>query len=281
MNNVERIVSHGTDFKTPIEIALGVDDNGMTTAKKLYAFLELEPKNYSRWCRTNIVENEFAEENIDYWAFVMNEEWGGQATKDYKLTSHFAKKLSVKGSGTRAEEAREYFTRVEERAKQFTIDRTKLSPQMQMFYAIADGQARMELEQKRQAEKIEKLETNQKAITETFISTADEQSFQVWANKCLSRIAESPKYDKGRGRTYNYASARAESYDRLKKKWNCNLDDRVARARGRAIERKPDITKKDLNAINKLTVIAGDKSLRPVYETVIKEMMIAYCVQVV
>ena len=33
--------------QTPMEIALGVDENGMTTASNLYAFLELEPKNFS------------------------------------------------------------------------------------------------------------------------------------------------------------------------------------------------------------------------------------------
>ena len=32
--------------KTPIEIALGIDEEGMTTARKLYAFLELDSRNY-------------------------------------------------------------------------------------------------------------------------------------------------------------------------------------------------------------------------------------------
>lgn len=31
-------------LQTPIEIALGIDENGMTTARKLYAFLELNPR---------------------------------------------------------------------------------------------------------------------------------------------------------------------------------------------------------------------------------------------
>ena len=102
----------------------------------------------------------------------------------------------------------------------------------------------------------------------------------MWANKCIAKIAESPMFNKGVGRNSRYAYARNESYERLKKKWNCNLDDRVARAKGRAMERNPGITKAELNAINKLTVIANDKSLRPVYETVLKEMMIQYCVEV-
>ncbi len=55
------------EFQTPIEIALGVDENGMTTAKRLYEFLELNPSNYSKWYKTNITENEFAIENEDYF----------------------------------------------------------------------------------------------------------------------------------------------------------------------------------------------------------------------
>ena len=52
--------------QTPIEIALGIDENGMTTARKLYEFLGMDSRNYSRWARNNIIENEFAEENVDY-----------------------------------------------------------------------------------------------------------------------------------------------------------------------------------------------------------------------
>lgn len=121
-------ITINTASQTPIEIALGIDEEGMTTARKLYAFLELDSSNYSRWCKSNITGNEFAEENVDYWAFVINDEWGGQATKDYKLTAHFAKKLSVKGNSEKAEEAREYFTRLEEKVKQQVIDYSKLSP---------------------------------------------------------------------------------------------------------------------------------------------------------
>ena len=277
---MENIVSK--ELQTPIEIALGVDADGMTTAKKLYDFLELNPKNYSHWCKRNIVENEFATENEDYWAFVVKDErdFNPKPTTDYKLTAHFAKKLSVKGNSARAEEAREYFTQLEEKAKQHVIDRTQLSPQTQLMLTMSEAIARTELEQKRQSEQLNRLENNQKALTDTFQSTPDSESFQQWANKCLSKIAESPKFDKQEGRQKNYVYAKNESYARLKRKWNCNLDDRVARAKGRAIENSPGITKAQHNAINKHTIISNDKSLRPVYETVIKEMMIAYCVEV-
>ena len=59
---------------TQIEIALGVDGNGMTTAKRLYEFLELNPSIYSRWVKSNISDNQFAEEGVDYWALVIHDE---------------------------------------------------------------------------------------------------------------------------------------------------------------------------------------------------------------
>ena len=54
-----------TSTQTPIEIALGIDKDGMTTARKLYEFLEMDSKNYSRWLKNNITENQFAEEGED------------------------------------------------------------------------------------------------------------------------------------------------------------------------------------------------------------------------
>lgn len=97
---------------SPIEIVLGIDENGMTTAKKLYDFLELAKGKFSRWAKTNILDNPFAEEGVDYWGFDINVE--GNVTQDYRITSHFAKKLSMKGNGKKAEDAREYFTKVED-----------------------------------------------------------------------------------------------------------------------------------------------------------------------
>ena len=34
---------------TPIEVALGIDDDGFTTARKLYGWLDLDQSNYSKW----------------------------------------------------------------------------------------------------------------------------------------------------------------------------------------------------------------------------------------
>ena len=90
-------ITINTANQTPIEIALGIDEEGMTTARKLYAFLEFRSGDYARWYRRNIIENEFAEENVDYFPFRINAENlnGGRPTQDSKLSSAFAKKLSM------------------------------------------------------------------------------------------------------------------------------------------------------------------------------------------
>jgi len=102
--------------KTPIEEALGVDDGGMTTAKKLYAYLELRPGDYSRWVKKNIEKNIYAEAGSDYVVFRMNAEnpLGGRPTRDYKLTARLAKKLAMTSQSAKGEEARNYFIRIEE-----------------------------------------------------------------------------------------------------------------------------------------------------------------------
>lgn len=106
-----------TSKQTPIEIALGVDGQGMTTAKRLYTFLEMDMSNYSRWFKKNIVKNEFAEKDVDYFSFVTNDECGGQASMDAKLTASFAKKLSMMQKNQKGEAARNYFVGIENGVK--------------------------------------------------------------------------------------------------------------------------------------------------------------------
>lgn len=117
---------------TPIEIALQIDEQGRTTAKKLYAFLELNTAVYARWCRANITENDFAEENVDYLIFNIDVEKStgrGRPTQDYILTATFAKKLAMTSNSVKGEQAREYFIKVEEQLKMAVIAMQKQQAQ--------------------------------------------------------------------------------------------------------------------------------------------------------
>ena len=118
-NNTTTITSSTPD-KTPIEIALQIDSDGMTTLSKLYDFLEINPSNYSRWCRKNIINNPFANEGYDYISFRHHEEnpsLGGRPKTDYKLTSDFAKQLCMTVRNERGKQARDYFIACEQGLK--------------------------------------------------------------------------------------------------------------------------------------------------------------------
>lgn len=106
--------------QTPIEIVLGIDADGKTTAKKLYEFLEMDSTHYGRWYKSNILENPFAIENEDYEVLAIEGEnpKGGRPTQDFKLSANFAKKLSMQGKTEKAEQARDYFIKVEDKLKE-------------------------------------------------------------------------------------------------------------------------------------------------------------------
>lgn len=278
MNKLMDQKSTDTSNLTPIEIALGIDENGMTTAKKLYDFLELNPSNYSKWYKTNIIDNQFADEGTDYEVFVPNDEnpQGGRPTQDFKLTARFAKKLSMTQKNQRGEDARDYFTKVEDGAKEMVLQMQEMSPQLQFMINMELEQKRQKEEQQRQADKITLIEEKQEVITKTFAhdTTGD---FRTWVNRCLSKIAESNSYMYIGSPQERHRAAREESYERLYQKRPCRLKQRVESEKGRAAMAGASQTR--INAINKLTVIENDKDLRPIYEIVIKEMMVAYCVQ--
>lgn len=277
MNDIFNEVFTGRDTSRliPIEIALGVDENGMTTAKKLYDFLELAKGQFSRWAKTNILDNPFAEEGVDYWGFDINVE--GNVTQDYRITSHFAKKLSMKGNGKKAEDAREYFTKVEDGAKQMVLRMQEMSPQLQVMINMELEQKRQAKEQERQAAELKEVKENQRTIAQALIKPA-EVDFRTWVNSCLSAIAESEGYLYIGSVQERHRAVRTESYERLNRKRPCRLDLKVKNAKGNAAIAGANDSQ--LNAINKLTVIEKDKDLRPVYEAVIREMLAAYRVNI-
>ena len=264
----------GQELQTPIEIVLGIDEKGMTTARRLYEFLELNPRNYSHWCKRNILENEFAEEKVDFWAIVVKDErnFNPKPTQDFKLTAHFAKKLSMKGSGERAEQAREYFSRLDEKMKEIAIDQSKLSPQLR--YLIS-----MELKQKQQDERIRELESRieqQDALMKNMRSRKTENTerdtTRRWALRSIGQIAESPSFN---GIYNRYQKVYWESYERLEEKTGCDLEELVKKAREKA--RKEGATKTRIKNISRQEIIAADEKLRESYASVIRDMLLAHC----
>lgn len=98
-----------TNEQTPIEIALHIDEQGFTTAKSLYNWLELNPTHYARWIKDNITENPYAEKEEYSPCTAKTSKLGGRPSGDYKISASLAKRISMASKSERGEEARQYF----------------------------------------------------------------------------------------------------------------------------------------------------------------------------
>lgn len=170
-----------TANQTQIEIALGIDEAGMTTASKLYEFLELNPSNYAKWFRTNITNNKFAEENVDFTWLVLKYESGTgviKERKDAKLTASFAKKLSMVSKSEKGEEAREYFLRTEGALKLVATRRDDELIQLKsMAFDLIQSNKVLQ-------DKLETLEQRQHQIEQQTFTNEDRREIKA----CLARL---------------------------------------------------------------------------------------------
>lgn len=254
-----------SNIKTPIEIALGVDENGMTTARALYEFLELAQGQFARWAKANIEANEFYEENKDWWGFdiVSN----GNNCKDYRLTTDFAKHLSMESHSARGKEARQYFITIEDRAKQEVINRSQLSPQMQMVMSLAESMARQELEQKKQAEQVQKLESTVTNMKEIFTEPIGDWKADI--NAKVRNISAKSGID--------YQTLYNQMYGELENEAHCVL----ARLQSNKIKRMEDAgnTKTAIKeGTTKIAVIFDNVRLRVIFENIVRRYAMRYCV---
>lgn len=101
------------------------DGRQAVSARELYDMLGFENKNFSRWAKKNITENEFAMEGEDwlklnddgvYVLKTKTKEAGGRPTEDYALSIDFAKRISMLARTEKGEEIRRYFVTMEQEA---------------------------------------------------------------------------------------------------------------------------------------------------------------------
>nr|DAM59081.1 MAG TPA: antirepressor protein [Caudoviricetes sp.] len=240
---------------------------------ELHKVLEVKSR-YREWIERRFNDIE-AIENEDFQAAEISAP-SGQTKKDYIIKLDTAKEMAMLERNEKGKQVRKYFIQVEEKYKQAAININQLSPELQMFNQIFQQVAKTELEQKRLAERADQQEKNMKTIIDTFKGMDSDVGTEKWVNRCISKIAESADFTYSFGSSYS--AARVESYRRLTDKAGCRLDQKLRNAISRAEER--GCTKSQINQISKLSVIMQDKRLREIYISVIKEMMIAYKVEI-
>ncbi len=250
-----------TTTQTPIEIALGIDENGMTTARQLYEFLELDKSHFQRWAKQNIENNEFYEENKDWWGFAMMA--NGNECKDYKLSTDFAKHLSMESHSAKGKEARNYFVTVENKAKQAAIELSNLSPELRLLINV-------EIQQKEQAKQLESVKEEVQGIRDVVAIQATD--WRKDTNAILNKIAVSL------GGGDSYKVVKEEAYNTLQEKIHIDLHRRLTNLKSRmALEgaKKSSISKMSL-----LDVIERDRKVLECYISVVKNMAIKYGITV-
>lgn len=95
-----------------------VSKNGkqLVSAKELYLGLGLNISNWSKWCKNNIVENDFFSENVDYSSFVTGT--SGDKSVGYIITLEMAKHLAMMARTEKSHEYRNYFIKCENKLKE-------------------------------------------------------------------------------------------------------------------------------------------------------------------
>lgn len=110
------------------------------SARELYVFLtEDELMNQAaRWLKTNIENNEYAVENVDYQK-LRHRVGKGRPSIDYALSLDFAKELCIQSQCKKGKEARLYFIAVEKNYKQMLMAGAKDLALLQAYEKISDA----------------------------------------------------------------------------------------------------------------------------------------------
>ena len=262
MNDLLKGPMTDTSSLTSIEISLGIDADGMTTARTLHEFLGMDKSNFSRWAKTNIEENEFYDDGKDWWGFVIVT--NGNECRDYKLTTDFAKHLSMSSHSAKGKIAREYFVSVEDGAKKMLLQLQDMSPQLQYMIKV-------EQEQKRQAQEIAEVKdmvqtsaNRVESIRE--VVALDTTSWREDTRNLINKIAQ----ELGGGQAFQ--QVRAESYDLLEKRMGVSIKQRLTNKRRRMADE--GICKSKRDKLSQVDIIAEDKKLIEGYTAIVKEMAI-------
>lgn len=217
MNEVAEIRMNQTT-QTPIEVLLQVGEDGTVSSKKVYDFLGMRRADYARWCKRNILDNEFAEENVDFTPFRQSAEHGGQSTIDYKLTVAFAKKLCMLSKNERGEQARDYFIKAEKTLQAVALSSKFEIPQtlpdalrLAADYAEHNQQLRQTIEQQKpQVQLAEAVTASENSISVNELAKIIKQNgVDTGRNRMMSWFRDNGYLCKVKGDEYNLPTYRS------------------------------------------------------------------------
>lgn len=212
---------------------------------------------YRDWIRNRISDCE-AIENEDFEAAKILAP-SGQSKTEHIIKLDTAKEMAMLERNEKGKQVRRYFIQVEKKYKTASLATQELSPQLQVMINL-------EIEQRRQAEKLEHVENRIESIRE--VVAIDTTSWRDDTGRILRKIGMEC------GDNKSYQDVRSESYRLLEKRMGVNVKQRLTNKRRRMADE--GICKSKRDKLNYLDVIADDKKLIEGYTAIVKELAIKY-----
>lgn len=238
-------------------IKITTNENGeqLVSGRELHEFLEVGTE-YKKWF-SRMTEYGFVE-NTDFTRVTQKcpTPGGVQNITDHAMTLDMAKEISMIQRTEKGKQARLYFIEVE---KQYKLDTSSLSPELQFMNSVVQSLAKQEMATKQLSNKLDN-------ITEIVaLNTTD------WRKDCRALIN---KMAKTQGGFSAYQEIQEAIYEEVDRRAGSSLNTRLTNLRRRAAEEGVSKSKRD--KMNKLDVIEMDKRLKEIYLAVVKDFAIRY-----
>ncbi len=259
MNDLIPIEREGQRVLLTSQLAEGYE----TTPDIISKNYKRNEKRYQEGKHFFVLEGEAKREFLDYRQF---DDGLKKAQKLYLWTEKGAL-LHAKSLNTdRAWEVYDQLVETYFRAREASAPINELSPDLQMFKKIFDNAARMELEQKRQAAKLDEVDRKVEGIRD--VVALNPNSWREDCRKLLARIAQI------RGGGGAYKEVNAECFKLIDERAGVSLQTRLTNKRRRMADE--GVCKSRRDKLTKVDVISDDKKLTEIYITVVKEMAVKY-----
>ena len=220
--------------------------------------------NYRDWVRNRLSDCE-AIENEDFESFAKNLA-KGRPSLEHIIKLDTAKEMAMLERNEKGKQVRRYFILVEKKYQKTMIDITQLSPELQMFNTLFRSIAQQQLEQKRQAAQVAKIEETVSNMKQVFAEPISD-----WKNDINAKIREiSVKSG------ISYSAMYDQLYGELETTAHCSLKRLQDNKRNRMLI--AGNTKTAINsATTKIAIIHEKPQLKAIFESIVKKYAMKYC----
>jgi len=245
------------------------NENGkkLVSAKELYLGLDLGKNSWSRWYPSNIQENDFFKENIDWvGSRIMR---NGNETMDFAISIDFAKHIAMMARTEKSHEYRNYFIEVENKFREIAKPQTIEDLIILQAQSIKDMKQQLnEANHNALAAKNEAIGVKEDLQAIRDVITLSPNSWRPDSSALINKMAL------GAGGYDHIRAIREESYKFLCERFGVDVKTRLTNKRRRMADE--GICKSKRDKLTVLDVISEDKKLIEGYIAIVKEMAIKY-----